>query len=294
MTESDTTKLFFITKWDEQLKGKSSVQSPHAPRPLLQVSCAAAAACHLTVTCPAPRLSRPATPQLAAPWTATLTTPAWPTWEARPRSSTAPLPTRLTPVSAHVSNHTLHLRWCFLTLSATLFWENMNGNCAEVTYHGVVLAALWKKKQICLHCQKTHERFKWTEVNCHGAAAECSLSVFQCNYRCSTCKHACRRTERLHTRLWTQSGSLRSAAWRFPHGALCRRVFKNNHQLAAPLRPPSISPAPSLPSRPFIWQPHLFPLCWLIALAFLFSRKQEGERKRERERKVLWDFACRY
>ena len=124
----------------------NSVQSPHAPRPLLQVSCAAAAACHLTVTCPAPRLSRPATPQLAAPWTATLTTPAWPTWEARPRSSTAPLPTRLTPVSAHVSNHTLHLRWCFLTLSATLFWENMNGNCAEVTYHGVVLAALWKKK----------------------------------------------------------------------------------------------------------------------------------------------------
>ncbi len=81
------------------------------------------------------------------------------------------------------------------------------------------------------------------------------------------------------TRLWTECESLRSAVWRFPHGAFCLCVFKNNHQLTAPFRPPSISSL--LPSRPFIWQPHLFPLCWLIASLFPFSRKRE--RKRERD-----------
>lgn len=65
--------------------------------------------------------------------------------------------------------------------------------------------------------------------------------------------------------------NLRSAKWRFPHGAFCLGVFKNNHQLAAPFCPPS---------QPFIWQPHLFPLRWLIAPLLPFSRKpreKEGE-----------------
>lgn len=100
-----------------------------------------------------------------------------------------------------------------------------------------------------------------------------NLHVYQFNESRSTlrtCMH-------VSTCLWTESENLRSAKWRFPHGAFCLCVFKNNHQLIAPF---------CAPWRPFIWQPHLFPLCWLIAPLLPFSRKHmwESERDGKKER----------
>lgn len=91
----------------DPLMDDTALTPPHVPLSsspprFLQVSCAAAVVCHRMGMRRAPRLSRPVTLQSRAPWTATLTTPAWPTWEARPLSSTALQPTRLMLVSVHV------------------------------------------------------------------------------------------------------------------------------------------------------------------------------------------------
>lgn len=107
-----------------------------------------------------------------------------------------------------------------------------------------------------LHCHKI-----WVvHVNHHVYISTSLITVAQ------HCTHACRHA--VPTCLWTANENLRSAEWRLPHGAFCLHLFKNNRQLTAPLCPPS---------RPFIWQPHLFPLCWLIADLLPFSRKHELE-----------------
>lgn len=55
-----------------------------------------------------------------------------------------------------------------------------------------------------------------------------------------------------------------------------------NSRLIAPFCPPSISSL--LPRVPFIWQPHLFSLCWLIASHFhLAERKDQKKKQRGRE-----------
>lgn len=112
------------------------------------------------------------------------------------------------------------------------------------------------------------------------------LHSYQFNYRCATL-HRCMQILQTctYTGLWTGSESLRSAEWRFPHGAFCLCAFRNNHQLHFVLRP---SP-PSFP-LPFIWQPHLFSLCWLIASLFHLA-----EHKRERGgREIYRDVRCLY
>lgn len=177
-------------------------------RASLQVSCAAAVVCLLTVTCLAPRLSRPVTPQSPAPWTATLTTQAWPTWEARPLSSTAPQPTRLMLVSVHT--------YC---------------TCTDDKHNGVHVCILKHT-----HTQNVSgHKVKVSDLLCGDFPMGLSVSVSS-------------------------------------------KTITNSPPIAL-FCPPSISSL--LPSLPFIWQPQLFPVCWLIASLFhLAESKRERERRR--------------